>query len=518
MHNNFYFLRQLTRTLTPILTGSVISECFTQSKDELILRFEIGRKSFFIRASLAPEISCLSFPENFQRARKNSVDLFPQLVGRRVTGMRQFNHERSFALRLSENLDLLFKMHGNRTNLILFHRGKATELFRKNMKADLTLSLDELDRTIEWTEDYFQLHRHNLKAAYFPLGKIVWRYLAERNFFEQPPGVQWTMLRVVMEQLEHPSYYITSLDGKPALSLLETGSVSRVLNDPLAAANEYYFTFTQQYALAKEKAQLLTLLRSRIDAGQNYCLKNEARLASVENDDHYRLWADLVMANLHALPENAEKVVLPNFYDPDNPVEVPLKKDQTPQRNAEIFYRKAKNRHIEIERLQSAVRQKREELVQLSARVKAVEAASDLRSLRALRASMGPVEDERTASANLPYHEFHFQGFRIWVGKGAQANDVLTFRFGFKEDLWLHAKDVAGAHVLIKYQAGRNFPKEVIEYAASLAAYNSKRKTESLCPVTVTPKKFVRKRKGDPPGLVIVEREKVILVAPATLR
>ena len=68
--------------------------------------------------------------------------------------------------------------------------------------------------------------------------------------------------------------------------------------------------------------------------------------------------------------------------------------------------------------------------------------------------------------------------------------------------------------MIIKHQSGKNFPKDVIERAAQLAAYNSKRKTDSLCPVIVTPKKFVRKRKGDPAGAVEVEREQVILVEP----
>jgi predicted ribosome quality control (RQC) complex YloA/Tae2 family protein len=113
-----------------------------------------------------------------------------------------------------------------------------------------------------------------------------------------------------------------------------------------------------------------------------------------------------------------------------------------------------------------------------------------------------------------PYHTFEFKGFQIWVGKNAEANDELTLMHTYKEDLWLHAKDVAGSHVIIKHQSGKNFPKDVIERAAQLAAYNSKRKTESLCPVAVTPKKFVRKRKGDPAGMVVVEKEEVILVEP----
>jgi predicted ribosome quality control (RQC) complex YloA/Tae2 family protein len=114
----------------------------------------------------------------------------------------------------------------------------------------------------------------------------------------------------------------------------------------------------------------------------------------------------------------------------------------------------------------------------------------------------------------LPYHAVEFNGYHIWIGKNAKANDILTLKYAFKEDLWLHAKDVPGSHVVIKYKAGKNFPKDVIERGAQLAAYYSKRKNETLCPVAVTSKKFVRKRKGDPAGAVVVEREEVIMVEP----
>ena len=114
----------------------------------------------------------------------------------------------------------------------------------------------------------------------------------------------------------------------------------------------------------------------------------------------------------------------------------------------------------------------------------------------------------------MPYHEFEYHGFKIWVGKNAVSNDQLTFKHSYKEDLWLHVRDVAGSHVIIKYQSGKPFPKNVIERAAQLAAYNSKRKNDSLCPVAYTPRKYVRKRKGDPAGAVIVEREEVIMVEP----
>ena len=514
MHNNFYFLRQLTKSLEVKVKDAVISECFSQSKDELIIRFEIGRASFIIRASLSPELSCLSFPDNFQRARKNSVDLFPSIIGRKVQGIRQFDNERSFAIHLSEEHDVLFKMHGNRTNVLVFHDGVVAELFRKKISGDNNLDLDSLDRFIDWSYEYFARNADRLKTAYFTFGKIVWRYLEEQGFAIKSREEQWSEIQAVRKSLEDPLYYLLEIDEKPVLSLLRTGTVRKESSDPIAASNDFFYSFTQQYIFSREKSRLLSTLRAAFLSSESYCRKNSERLREIKTDEHYRQWADLIMANLHGLKGGEEKVCLPNFYYEDQrEVEIPMKKDLTPQKNAEVYYRKAKNQHIEIERLELAIAQKREQIASLEKQIAAIEETTDLKKLRNMGAAIKP-EFDRTETVSLPYHEFHYKGYRIWVGKHAEANDTLTLKYGYKEDLWLHAKDVSGSHVLIKHQAGKNFPKDVIEHAASLAAYNSKRRNETLCPVIVTPRKFVRKRKGDPAGAVVVEREHVVMVEP----
>jgi predicted ribosome quality control (RQC) complex YloA/Tae2 family protein len=185
-----------------------------------------------------------------------------------------------------------------------------------------------------------------------------------------------------------------------------------------------------------------------------------------------------------------------------------------PQKNAEIFYRKAKNQQIEINKLKEAITQKENEILKLKEWIGLTDETSELKELRKIVVEAGLDKKKQGQTETLPFHEFEFKGYKILVGKNAESNDKLTLKYSYKDDLWLHAKDVAGSHVLVKYQSGKNFPKDVIEYAAGLAAYNSKRKNESLCPVAFTQKKFVRKRKGDPAGMVVVEREEVILVEP----
>ena len=79
MHNNYYFLRQLTPRLAEILLGSRLQEAFSQNRDELVLEFALAlpvRKPFYLKAYLDPKFCCLQVPERFHRAKKNSVDLF----------------------------------------------------------------------------------------------------------------------------------------------------------------------------------------------------------------------------------------------------------------------------------------------------------------------------------------------------------------------------------------------------------------------------------------------------------
>ncbi len=514
MHNNFYFLRQVSAALEEVLMGTVISECFSQSKAELIIRFETTGDSFYIKGSVLPSLSCLSFPEKFERARKNSVDLFQDAVGRRVTGIKQFENERSFLVSLSDGFAFLFKMHGNRANIILYENQSIHSLFRSGLIGDETTKLATLDRSIDWSREAFQNNIETLPSLYFTFGKLVWKYLDSFGFKMKSDEEKWMMIQTLKRELENPKYYISEIDHSIKLSLLQFGLIKKIPEHPLRAANEFYYNFTQTTALLQEKNALLHALRSRLQAGKNFIQKNHEKLNDLLHNNNYKEWADLIMANLHMVKPMSDSVSVENFYNEYKPVEIKLKKTLTPQKNAEVYYRKSKNQQIEIDRLQQSISAKESELLLIEESLRETEVTEDLKTLRKIKTILPQEKDSKKQSAPLPYHEFFHNGYKILVGRNAENNDILTFKLGYKEDLWLHAKDVAGSHVLIKHQAGKNFPKDVIERAAQLAAYNSKRKTDTLCPVAVTPKKFVRKRKGDPAGAVVVEREEVIMVEP----
>jgi predicted ribosome quality control (RQC) complex YloA/Tae2 family protein len=141
-----------------------------------------------------------------------------------------------------------------------------------------------------------------------------------------------------------------------------------------------------------------------------------------------------------------------------------------------------------------------------------VETNKELRNLQ----KTDNLNPEKEKTIVLPFKKFEFEGYEVFVGKSAKNNDELTLKFARKDDLWLHARGVSGSHVIIRKKGQNPIPVSVIRKAAQLAAYYSKGKSASLCPVIYTPKKYVRKPKGADPGAVVVEKEEVILAEPAS--
>src|SRR5690606_31514716 len=112
-----------------------------------------------------------------------------------------------------------------------------------------------------------------------------------------------------------------------------------------------------------------------------------------------------------------------------------------------------------------------------------------------------------------PYRAFVARsGRRLLVGKGAADNDALTLRVARPHDLWLHAKERTGAHVIVPLDRGHTCPAEDLVDAAHLAAHFSDARDEKVVDVQYAHRRHLRKPKGSPPGFVVVDREKVLVL------
>ena len=256
-------------------------------------------------------------------------------------------------------------------------------------------------------------------------------------------------------------------------------------------------------------------LERAAEAAARRCTSLTAELRDLEDPAVLRGHGDLLLARFHEIPAGAAQVTLTDFQG--EPVELALDPARPVQENARDLYDRAAKVERARERIPALLAQaseKAEWLQGLVARVRRGDiTAEELRAALpegATRTAAAP-----TAGASLPYRTFRSSGgLEIRVGRGSKHNDALTFRHSAPDDIWLHARHAAGAHVILRWGRGENPPARDLEEAAVLAALHSKARTSGTVPVDWTRRKHVRKPRGAAPGSVVPQRAATLLVAP----
>ncbi|MDA1192937.1 MAG: NFACT RNA binding domain-containing protein [Candidatus Poribacteria bacterium] len=241
-----------------------------------------------------------------------------------------------------------------------------------------------------------------------------------------------------------------------------------------------------------------------------------------EKADEYRIFGELLKSSLHLVTERAESVRVPNYYAQDTPeIDIPLDPSKSPVENAEAYfkkYRKAKRgaaliaqRLSDTEQELGWVAEYREKLTQ----------AGTIRALETLHGELvqqGWIEEKGKRQRDRvsdPYRTFTVGDWRLLVGRNDRENEWLVTRVAKKTDMWLHAKQIPGSHVLIRNPEKRDqIPMPVMLKAAQLAAHYSKAKHSTHVPVDYTWIKYVIRPKGTAAGFVTYTREKTLYVEP----
>lgn len=230
--------------------------------------------------------------------------------------------------------------------------------------------------------------------------------------------------------------------------------------------------------------------------------------------------ASLLLAHLSEIPANAAHFEAVAWDEPERRIRIDLDPRKSPAELAQDLFTKAKRlkRGLDVapERLASVDSEIRG-LIKLRDEARNYSLAELVTTLEAHGVALiEPAERERKrrhGAMRLPYREF-VAGERatVLVGRGAADNDRLTLRVARPHDLWLHARGVTGAHVVVPLPKGKSCDPETLVDAATLAAHFSELRGEPIVDIIYTPRRFVRKRKGSPIGSVTLEREKVIAV------
>ena len=522
MHLNSFFIAPLCAQLHSHLAGAWLKEAWSQERDELVLEFRLpGQEaSFFLRAYMRAELTYLSFPTDFRRARANTASLFRPLYGLEVLAVQAIPYDRSFTISfLSPDgapLQLLFKLHGNRSNVALLEGDACTALFKSALKQDLSLRPESLAQAPNLGKEAW-LTVEGKPLKFLPqMGPETVTWLNLQGYSQADAAAQWALMESALATLLAPTaFYISLADGRTQLLLFPYGDVQQTHTEPMAAAQAYARAVSARFYAEAELRTATALLAKRREQTVAYLGKLAQRLHTLQEERPVSEVADAIMAQLHLFRGVAagQPVLIEDYYT-GGQLSICLKEGQTPQKHAEALYRKHKNAHQELAKLAEQQESRSTWLAQIDAAILSLPAQESIKGIRAIVASLGLVAHKEIDDEKLPYRPVFAQGWELRIGKNAVANDELLRHHSHKDDLWFHAKDVSGSHVLLVHRSGLAYPKPMMEMAAALAAYHSKKRSETLADVIMAPRKFIRKVKGTPPGAVRVEKESILLVQP----
>ncbi|MBA3320538.1 MAG: NFACT family protein [Pyrinomonadaceae bacterium] len=300
-----------------------------------------------------------------------------------------------------------------------------------------------------------------------------------------------------------------------------------------AALDNYYQRREAERAFATRAGEVAARLRQAIDKRRKLERNLERDLTAHGDADEHKRVGDLLLANIATAERAGSRVRLIDYYAAGTPV-VELEIDEhatLPEEAARRFarYTKAKRAAQEIAGRLAEARHELSELEERCAELERITLRRDEAALEefAARQQQGPTKKpqqqqsprERAKATNdgVPGGRRYrsSDGYEILVGRGAKDNDHLTFRVARSHDLWLHAADYPGSHVVVRNHArNADVPHRTIIEAAQLAAQFSHAKRDAKVAVNYTQRKFIAKPKGAAPGLVRMSSFRTLLVEP----
>ena len=295
---------------------------------------------------------------------------------------------------------------------------------------------------------------------------------------------------------------------------------------PSTPADDILDAFRRVRALGPDTAPAVALLipsevlgraESHVRKLRNRLKSLRRRLSDTGDPATERSRGDLLLARFHEVPAGASTVRLLDFEG--NPVDVALDPALPVQKNAARYYDRAGRMERARADLPGWIMEAEAEVLEWETLIGHVHAGTlpwpDLERRLEPKVREGPGQRPGSGTT-LPYHRFLSSGgLEIRVGKGARHNDALTFRNSAPDDIWLHARQTAGAHVILRWgRRDEGPPRRDLLEAAVLAALNSTARHSGTVPVDWTRRKHVRKPRKSAPGSVLPERVETLFVEP----
>jgi predicted ribosome quality control (RQC) complex YloA/Tae2 family protein len=523
--------------------------------------------------------------ENETKTKKSDyqkTNLFSYAVGGHISEISQVDFDRVIKISClkksqlgkSIEFDLIFELTGRNSNLILLRKdGLVIDCLRK---VDLTQNRfrqilpgekyvpppspkKENPFQIEKEKFLILLKDHNLLISEFLISHFVGlnKPLAETIMFEAgiPLSAKtadlkeddiehlWKSFREIFQKISEYKLtfqIVTDEEEKPkTISCVNTSFLKddqKIFCESLNSAIEKFFhQKLEEHQRKTELKRLSEVIHRAQERLQNKKEKIEEDLKQAEKFEQYKKFGDLLMMNKDLIKKGQDSIKLVDIFQPEpSPIEIPLNVKLSAMQNAQAYFKKYKKAKDALAVMKKRKAETQKEILQVEKIFKNLDGATKELKLEEIEReliSLGFLKDrkifERKEKRKKGFSPKRFvtkDGGEILVGRNNKENDYLTFKIARPDDLWFHAQDVPGSHVVLRKKEKKKEPSHNdIKEAAQIAAYFSKARGAKRVGVIYTRAKYVKKpKKGlvlkarpeGKPGLALVEKEKAILVEP----
>ncbi len=565
-----FTLQAITRELASLLKGQRLGKVYQLGATDLALDFRL-RDGRWLIVSTDPQRLALYLTrrklwqlEVEARAETPFVSLLKKYLGAApLVGLDQSGYDRVVCFNFAAETEdgtrvrraLVVELTGRSANVLLLDQDRviATLRARAEQSEDYRApsppgeKLDPFLISSEGLNNLIAASGGDLAQAaqryLIGFGPLYARELAARAREAQPEKALRSLLDELYHQPPHPHLYSSvPLDqirdeiGRPDFSLtlapIPLHHLPYHIATPFATINEaadaYFTLIDERRSFLAECQQLKSALSAKLKKQRELIKKLQHELDHFTDSEKHQRYGELLLANLHQVKKTERGFLVTNFYDEAQPtIEIPAANKPTAQEAAEHYFklaRKARHAHQAINQrlpeIEREVAQIEAQLTQLAAITRS-EALVELASQASLPLSRQPAR--ATPDSSKKAREEHLSGVRryrssdgyeILVGRTDRDNDALTFRLAKSFDLWFHAADYPGSHVVLRNPQRKPVPPRAITEAAQLAAKFSQARNDARVAVNYCERKFVSKPKGFAPGQVRISSFKTLLVEP----
>lgn len=323
---------------------------------------------------------------------------------------------------------------------------------------------------------------------------------------------------------ETASRYAPPVRSSVPRKQLQTDVFSRGSFETLSESLDAHFSslsaekaFLSKANAARHKLKSEILKREKLARKLNLDLKNHG------DAETWKRLGDLLLANIANARREGDKISVIDYFDEKTPVvEIEVDNNISLTEAAEKFFKRYTKARNALAELSKRLDDLESQILNLKFQQENLEQAISEKDEQFLsdfldekpKANSPKIKDKHAAGFSGARQYTSSDGFEILVGKGSKDNDFLTFRVAKSSDLWLHAADYPGSHVVVKNPNRKEIPQKTLLEAAQYAAFFSRAREQPKVAVHYTQKKFVNKPKGAGSGLVSLSSFKTILVEP----